>query len=543
MISALASLVRAGEEGENAFPEENRILDGLVDPIGTLYKYAFAKYGRVLKELRQAAGGGAGMRKITIDPITRLEGHGKIIIYLDEEESFGTRFCRFRSSGGLRPFVGAGGPRKCLRSRRGFAAFVRKPIIWPRPRPWMLLSVRKSLKPRASSANFSTTPTFSPTTFCTSFSSAARIFAFRKTWKRGNATSLGSSGAFLSLGKKWWRCAPRPKGSWRSSAGKRFIPFSALPGGVARPLSEEERKEILAAAENMVELGKTMIRVFHEEILPRPDFQALLLSEEGWLPTHYMGLVDENLAPNFYDGLVRVISAEGKEIFRLPGPEALNKISEHSEPWTYVKFPYLAEFGWQGFRAGADSGIYRVGPLARLNVAERMATPLAQEEYERYLDFFGEKPVHATFAYHWARLVEMVQAAESVAKLAKDPELTGSEIRGKLGKPGEGVGVIEAARGTLFHHYRLNPDGLVDYANLIVATTHNAPGIGLSVKQMAEALVAQGKLNETLLNRVEMAFRAYDPCLACATHFLPGGIPVSVEVYDAQGNLVRRLEG
>jgi len=182
-----------------------------------------------------------------------------------------------------------------------------------------------------------------------------------------------------------------------------------------------------------------------------------------------------------------------------------------------------------------------VGPLARLNVAERMATPLAQEEYERFLDFFGGKPVHATFAYHWARLVEMVQAAEAAAALAKDKALTGTEIRGKLGKPGSGVGVVEAARGTLFHRYALDEQGLVTDVDLIVATTHNAAGIGLSVKQMAEDVVRRGGLDEVLLNRVEMAFRAYDPCLACATHFLPGETPLVVEIYDAEGNLERRV--
>jgi F420-non-reducing hydrogenase large subunit len=483
------------------------------------------------------------MRKITIDPITRLEGHGKIIIYLDE-------------GGKLRDAI------LQVPELRGFEAFCRgrraeeMPQITERicgvcPEAHHLASAKaldaafsaEVPKPaRLQRELFYNAYIFSDHLLHLVFLGGPDLF-LPEDVEKGERNVLGILRRFPELGKKVVAVRAQAQRILEIIGGKAIHPVFALPGGVARPLSEEERKEILAAAENMVELGKTMIRVFHEEILPRPDFQALLLSEEGWLPTHYMGLVDENLAPNFYDGLVRVVSAEGKEIFRLPGPEALNKISEHSEPWTYVKFPYLAELGWQGFRAGADSGIYRVGPLARLNVAERMATPLAQEEYERYLDFFGEKPVHATFAYHWARLVEMVQAAESVAKLAKDPELTGSEIRGKLGKSGEGVGVVEAARGTLFHHYRLNPDGLVDYANLIVATTHNAPGIGLSVKQMAEALVAQGKLDETLLNRVEMAFRAYDPCLACATHFLPGGIPVSVEVYDAQGNLVRRLEG
>jgi F420-non-reducing hydrogenase large subunit len=323
--------------------------------------------------------------------------------------------------------------------------------------------------------------------------------------------------------------------------GRAIHPVFALPGGVARPLSADEGKEIAGHTEAMVGLAGTMVKLFHEEILPDPRYQDLLASPHAHLPTHYMGLVDANTAPHFCRGEVRAVSSDGKELFRLDGAGALDKIAERNESWTYVKFPYLKEPGWTGFEAGAGSGIYRVGPLARINVAERMATPLAQEEYERFLDFFGAKPVHATFAYHWARLVEMVQAAEAAASLAADKGLTGTEIRGKLGAPGQGVGVVEAARGTLFHRYALDEQGLVTDLDLIVATTHNAAGIGLSVKQMAEDVVRKGDLDEALLNRIEMAFRAYDPCLACATHFLPGEMPLVVEIYDKEGNLERRI--
>jgi len=240
------------------------------------------------------------------------------------------------------------------------------------------------------------------------------------------------------------------------------------------------------------------VAFFHEQVLPDPGIQSLLLSDECQLPTHYMGLVDGEGAPNFYHGALRIVSAKGAELYCGPAGEALSLIEERSEPWTYVKFPYLKELGWKGFSAGEDSGIYRVGPLARVNVAERMATPLAQEEFERFFDHFGERPVHATFAYHWARLVEMVQAAEDAARLSEEDALTGAEVRGELGQPGEGIGVIEAARGTLFHHYQLDGEGLVERVNLIVATTHNAAGIGLSVKQMAERVVREGELDERL---------------------------------------------
>ncbi len=480
------------------------------------------------------------MKKIAIDPITRLEGHGKILLYLDE-------------TGKLRDAV------LQVPELRGFEAFCRgrraeeMPQITERicgvcPEAHHLASAKaldaafqaEVPKPaRLQRELFYNAYIFSDHLLHLVFLGGPDLFLWDAEKEERNL--LGILRRFPELGRKVVEVRAQAQKILEIIGGKAIHPVFALPGGVAKPLTEEAPETIAAAGKAMVELGKTMIRVFHEEILPRPEFQALLLSEEAWLPTHYMGLVDENLAPNFYDGRVRVVSASGEEIFVLPSAEALQRIAEHWEPWTYVKFPYLVDLGWRGFEAGPDSGIYRVGPLARLNVAERMATPLAQEEYERFLDFFGEKPVHAAFAYHWARLIEMVQAAETVAALGADPELTGIEVRGKLGKPGEGVGVIEAARGTLFHHYVLSPEGLVEKVNLIVATTHNAPGIGLSVKQMAKAVLEKGEPDEILLNRVEMAFRAYDPCLACATHFLPGEMPVAVEVYDAHGKLVRRL--
>ncbi|MCS7216543.1 MAG: Ni/Fe hydrogenase subunit alpha [Candidatus Bipolaricaulota bacterium] len=483
------------------------------------------------------------MRRIAIDPLTRLEGHGKVLIYLDEE-------------GKLRDAV------LQVPELRGFEAFCRgrraeeMPQITARicgvcPEAHHLASAKaldaafgaEVPKPaRLQRELFYNAYVFSDHLLHLVFLGGPDLLLPEDVGK-AERNVFGVLRRFPELGRQVLEVRAQAQRIVELIGGKAIHPVFALPGGVAQPLGKEAQAEIAAAAPRLVELARTMIALFHEEILPRPEFQALLLSEEAWLPTHYMGLVDENLAPNFYDGQVRVVSARGEEIFCLPGDQALARIAEHWEPWTYVKFPYLRDFGWQGLTAGPDSGIYRVGPLARLNVAERMATPLAQEEYERFLDFFGEKPVHATFAYHWARLIELIQAAESVARLAQEPELTGTKVRGKLGRPGEGVGVVEAARGTLFHHYVLDAQGLVAQVNLVVATTHNAPGIGLSVKQMAAALVARGELDEALLNRVEMAFRAYDPCLACATHFLPGRMPVAVEVYDARGNLLRRLGG
>ena len=216
-------------------------------------------------------------------------------------------------------------------------------------------------------------------------------------------------------------------------------------------------------------------------------------------------------------------------------------IAERTEPWTYVKIPYLKDVGWSGYAGGMESGLYRVGPLARLNVCQGIATPLAQAEFEAYREFFNGAPVHATFAYHWARVIEMLAAAEMALEVARDPDLMEGPIRTELGEPGEGVGVIEAARGTLVHHYQLDPDGIVQGLNLIVATTHNIAGISTSIKQMAASVVHDGEVDPAALNRIEMSFRNYDPCLACATHAMPGKTPLLVQVRDPSGSIVERL--
>jgi F420-non-reducing hydrogenase large subunit len=233
-------------------------------------------------------------------------------------------------------------------------------------------------------------------------------------------------------------------------------------------------------------------------------------------------MVDSNGKVNFYDGRIRAVSPEGKEIAMFDPQNYLDHITERVEEWSYIKFPYLKNVGWKGFVDGTDSGIYRVNSLARLNVADGMATPLAQEAYERFYDYFGQKPVHNILAYHWARLIEIMYSAERVLELAVDEEITDRDVKVDLGKAdGEGVGVVEAPRGTLYHHYITDRNGVTQKVNLIVATVQNNAAINLSVKKVAQNLIKNGKADEKLLNMVEMAVRAYDPCLACASHSLP----------------------
>jgi F420-non-reducing hydrogenase large subunit len=316
---------------------------------------------------------------------------------------------------------------------------------------------------------------------------------------------------------------------------------AAMPGGIAKALNEEERQDIEDMLKSCHGFAKFSLKLFDDIVLKNADYVKLITSDPYNLPTYYMGTVDENNKVNFYDGKVRVVDTQGKEFVKFGPKEYLDVIEEHVEPWTYVKMPYLKKLGWRGFVSGPETSIYRVGPLGRLNASEGMATPVAQAEYERMYKTLGGKPVHATLAFHWARLIELMYATERGLELIKDPEITSKNIRNKPGKPGEGVGIVEAARGTLIHHYQLDENALAKKVNLVVATTHNAPGICMSIKNAAQGIIKNGVVNDGLLNMVEMAFRAYDPCWACATHFAIGEMPLEVNVFDNDKKLVKKI--
>jgi F420-non-reducing hydrogenase large subunit len=255
-----------------------------------------------------------------------------------------------------------------------------------------------------------------------------------------------------------------------------------------------------------------------------------------------MGMVDANNRVNFYDGMIRVVGPDGREHAKYHPRQYREYVAEHVEPWTYLKFPYLKKVGWKGFVDGEDSGIYKATPLGRLNAADGMATPLAQAEYERFYDALGGKPVHHTLATHWARLIELLYAAERWVELATDPEITGKEYRVlPTATPDEGVGCVEAPRGTLTHHYWTDERGILTCVNLIVGTTNNYAPISMSIKKAAQGLIRGGQVREGLLNMVEMAFRAYDPCFGCATHYLPGQMPLEVNIRAADGTVLQTL--
>jgi F420-non-reducing hydrogenase large subunit len=327
-----------------------------------------------------------------------------------------------------------------------------------------------------------------------------------------------------------------------AAAGKVIHPVFGLPGGVSQPISPELRDRFVAAAAHAVEFGKFSLQVFRDVVLSNAEYVDLVTSEAYTHRTYYMGLVDEADRVNFYDGRLRVVDPDGNEFLAFPAREYLDHVVEHVEPWSYIKFSYLKDVGWNGFNDGPDSGVFAVAPLARLNASSAMSTPVAQEAREEFFATLGGRPVHHTLATHWARLVELVNAAERMGELADDPEITSRGVRTiPTETPTEGIGVVEAPRGTLIHHYETDERGLITRANLIVATQNNAARIALSVDKAAKALIKGGRVDDGLLNQVEMAFRAYDPCFGCATHSLPGEMPLIVEIRGPAGELVREI--
>jgi len=251
--------------------------------------------------------------------------------------------------------------------------------------------------------------------------------------------------------------------------------------------------------------------------------------------TGYMGLVDEETgALELYDGPVRLIDRDGNPLEQFPGHKYLDYVAEHVEDWSYLKFPYYKKMGW-------PDGVYRVAPLGRLNVADSISTPLANEEFKNF-KALAEGPVEPTLWMHYARLIEDIYAAERARELLEDPDILSTDlVTHSSGITGEGVGVIEAPRGTLWHHYWTDDNGQITKVNLIVATGNNNYAMSTSVDMVAKEFVDPNNLTEGMLNRVEAAIRAYDPCLSCSTHAI-GQMPLIVEVRGPNGELVQRVK-
>ena len=291
-------------------------------------------------------------------------------------------------------------------------------------------------------------------------------------------------------------------------AGRAIHPTFSLPGGVSKPMTETERQQMLPSAKELVEFAKFSLNFAKQNVFPK---YMDAIKKIGVIEVGYLGTVAEDGSLDFYDGKLRLMKPDGAyEDFSTD--DYLDYIGERVEPWSYQKFPYATSWG-EGLSLDTanPAGVYRVNALARINVVDKMATPLAQAELEEFRAAFG-RPAHYTLLYHYARLIEMLQCAEHAVELLEDPEITSRDVRVKITpRAARGVGCVEALRGTLIHDYETDADGLITNVNMIAATTHNNAAMNLSVKQTATELIKEGKYDQGILNKVEMAIRAYDP--------------------------------
>ncbi len=481
------------------------------------------------------------MKHIKIDPITRLEGHGKINIFLDENGEVANTYFQIPELRGFETFC-VGRPVEemprittricgvCPEAHHMAAAKACDAVFKVE-----IPSAAKKLRALLYNVFFAGDHT---THF---YALGGPDFVVGPDAPASERNILGVvKKVGLEIGGKVIEMRKRTQEVIKILGGKQTHQVTSLPGGVSKGLSIEEAKEIEKHCEWFVEFGKFTIKIFNDIVLANKAYVDLILSDTFTHRTYYIGLVDENNKVNFYDGKVRVVDPNGKEFAKYAPSEYLDHIAEHVEPWTYLKFPFLKKVGWKGFVDGKESGVYRATPLSRLNAADGMPTPLAQAEYERMYSTLGGKPVHATLATHWARIIELLSAAEMAYDLIRDPEITSTHIRNiPTETPSEGVGIVEAPRGTLTHHYITDEKGILKKVNLIVGTTNNYAPISMSINKAARGLIKKGvQVTEGLLNMVEMAFRAYDPCFGCATHYLPGKMPLEVSIFDKEGNLV-----
>lgn len=483
------------------------------------------------------------MKRISIDPITRLEGHGKIDIFLDEQGDVANCYLQIPELRGFEKFC-VGRPVEempnltericgvCPEAHHMAATKAIDAVFHVDPPP-----TGKKLRELFYSVFYATDHT---THFYALGGPDFVVGPEAPPAERNligviNKVGMDVAGKVLKMRRDGHKII-------KMMGGRAVHPNWGLPGGVSCGLNEEKRAEIEKLGRDAIEFAKFSLKVFQDLVLSNTDYVNLIKSDMFTHRTYNMGTVDANNHVNFYDGKIRVVGPDGKEKFKYEAKDYRQYVAERVEPWSYLKFPYLKQIGWKGFVDGPDSGVYRATPLSRLNAADGMATPLAQAEYTRFYETLGGKPVQPTLATHWARLIELLYATENWVRLATDPEITSDNYRVlPTQTPTEGVGCVEAPRGTLTHHYCTDERGIVTKANLIVGTTNNNAPICMSVKKAAQGLIKKGEVREGLLNMVEMAFRAYDPCFGCATHSLPGQMPLEVRLRDPQGNLVQRL--
>ncbi len=482
-------------------------------------------------------------RIITIDPITRLEGHGKIQIYLNDEGNVEHAYFQVPEFRGFEKFCQG-------RAVEEMPALTQK-ICGVCPTAHHIASTK------ALDSLFKVEPPPAAKKIRELMYSAFMFedhllnfyFLAGPDFVMGPGAAKEQRNVFgvinkagAEIGRKVIDIRKRVRAINGIISASSLYPVCGIPGGISKGLKKEEVEMIRSVAKDVIDFAKFTLKIFEDVVLKNKTYVDLIIGDVYCHKTYYMGLVDDNNKVNFYDGKLRVVDQDGKEYAKFSPGDYTQHLEEIVMPWSYQKVLYLKNVGWKGFVEGKESGIYRVAPLARLNASEGMATHLAQAEYERMYSVLGGKPVHHTLAYHWARLIEVMYAAEKIVELAYDEEILSPKVRNiPVETPTEGIGVCEAARGTLIHHYKTDKKGIVTNVNLLVATQNNAAAISMSILKAAQKLIKNGAVSDGILNMIEMAFRAYDPCFACATHSLPGEMPLIVSIYDKQKGLLQEI--
>jgi F420-non-reducing hydrogenase large subunit len=444
---------------------------------------------------------------INIQPVTRIEGHAKVAIHLDDNGNVADTYVHVQTLRGFEKFCEGRPAEEMPRivchicgicpwahhlasSKAGDAAFG----VTPPP---------AAIKLRRLMQNIS----YVSDKILHFYFLAAPDFVIGPDADYSVRNVMGIAAAAPDIAKQVVHYRYLGAKLLENFAGRAIHPTFSMAGGVSKPMIEAERQEMLPAMKELLEFSKFTLKFAKENVFPK---YMDAIQKIGVIKVGYLGTVSDDGAMDFYDGKLRLMNAEGAyDDFAYD--QYLDYLGEHVEGWTYQKFPYAKKWGALSLDLDNPVGVYRTNTLARINVADKMATPLAQAELEEFRSHFG-RPAHLTLLYHYARLIEMLQCAEQAVQLLEDPEITDTNIRTKIEpKEGKGVGCVEAPRGTLIHDYEMDKDGLIKSLNLIVGSTHNNAAMNMSVKQAAKEFIKEGKYDQGILNKVEMAIRAYDP--------------------------------
>jgi NAD-reducing hydrogenase large subunit len=469
-------------------------------------------------------------QKITIEPVTRIEGHAKITVHLDEAGNVEHAYFHVNEFRGFEKFcegrmvfeMPSITPRICgiCPVSHHLAAAKAGDAVYgcPPPRPAELLRELMHMGQIIQSHGMHFFELAGPDL----------LLGFDRDPATRNVVGLIQADANLTL--KAVNLRKYGQEIIHTLGGRRIHPNFAIPGGVNKSLKAEERETILSGLDDAIATTQVGLSIMKDWAAKNQED----IDKFAVFPTGYFGLVTPENGLELYNGQIRLIGADGKQLERFNASHYLDIIAEHVEPWTYLKFPYYKKMGY-------PNGSYRVGPLGRLNIVEKIDTPLANAELKIFKAINPGKPVENTLYYHYARLIETLFAAERVKILLDDPDILSREITNTHHDfKGEGVGVIEAPRGTLLHHYWANENGQLERVNLIVSTGHNNWAMSNAVDSVAKAYIKGPEITEGMLNRVEAAIRAHDPCLSCSTHAV-GQMPMQVEMYDADGILLQTV--